>query len=129
MPWMAPEWHYSIDTGYANYNALLAVSETVFELSEFDRFYTWSKSLDNSSGWFEAENGTGGGRWCKTTSIRAMPMASRRTTCGTTFRGARSIRSRSGRARIGSRRGFASYVLGGWKANYLFQIRSGQPYT
>ena len=27
------------------------------------------------------------------------------------------------------RAGFLSYVAGGWKANYLFQIRSGQPYN
>ena len=25
--------------------------------------------------------------------------------------------------------GVASYLLGGWKANYVFQIRSGQPYN
>src|SRR5258705_10801050 len=99
MPWMAPTWHYSIDTGYGNYHALLVGLQKRFSNSLNSIVsYTWSKSLDNSSGWFEAENGTGGGSVVQHT-------ASRRTTCGITSRGARFIRFRSGRGRGGFRRG------------------------
>jgi len=62
MPWMAPGWHYSTDTGYANYNAMLVAFQKRFS-SSWNTIvsYTWSKTLDNSSGWFNAENGSGGG--------------------------------------------------------------------
>jgi hypothetical protein len=48
---MAPTWHYSLDNGYANYHALLANLQKRFSnLMNTIVSYTWSKSLDNSSG-------------------------------------------------------------------------------
>jgi len=130
MPWMAPNWHYSIDTGYGNYNALLVGLQKRFSNSLNSIVsYTWSKSLDNSSGWFEAENGTGGGSVVQN-------YFDPRNAYGISSYDLRHYFSWStvyslpfGKGQRWLQTGVASYLLGGWKANYLFQIRSGQPYN
>lgn len=130
MPWMAPNWHYSIDTGYANYHALLVGLQKRFSNSLNSIVsYTWSKSLDNSSGWFEAENGTGGGSVVQN-------FFNPREAYGNSSYDIRHYFSWStvyslpfGRGQRWLQTGVAAYILGGWKANYLFQIRSGQPYN
>jgi hypothetical protein len=130
IPWMAPTWHYSLDNGYGNYHALLANLQKRFSNSlNTIASYTWSKSLDNSSGWFEAENGTGGGSVVQN-------FFDPRNAYGISSYDLRHYFSWStvytlpfGRGQRWLQTGFASYVLGGWKANYLFQIRSGQPYN
>jgi len=127
---MAPTWHYSIDTGYGNYHALLASLQKRFSNSLNSIVsYTWSKSLDNSSGWFEAENGTGGGSVVQN-------YFDPRNAYGISSYDIRHYFSWStlyafpfGRGQRWLQKGFASYLLGGWKANYLFQIRSGQPFN
>jgi hypothetical protein len=130
MPWMAPNWHYSTDTGYANYHALLVGLQKRFSNSLNSIVsYTWSKSLDNSSGWFEAENGTGGGSVVQN-------YFDPRNAYGISSYDLRHYFSWStvysfpfGKGQRWLQTGVASYVLGGWKANYLFQIRSGQPFN
>jgi hypothetical protein len=130
MPWMTPGWHFSTDTGYANYHALLVEFQNRFSNSlNTIASYTWSKSLDNSSGWFNAENGTGGGSIVQNyfdprnaygiSSYYIKHYFSWSTVYSLPF----------GRNQRWLQTGFASPVLGGWKANYLFQIRSGQPYN
>ena len=130
MPWVTPSWHYSTDTGYANYNALLVEFQKRFSNSlNTIASYTWAKSLDNSSGWFAAENGTGGGSVVQN-------YFDPRNAYGTSSYDIRHYFSWStiyslpfGRNQRWLQTGIASYLLGGWKANYLFQIRSGQPYN
>jgi hypothetical protein len=130
MPWMAPTWHYSTDTGYANYNALLVSLQKRFSNSLNSILsYTWSKSLDNSSGWFEAENGTGGGSVVQN-------FFNPRNAYGISAYDLKNYFSWStvyslpfGKGQRWLQKGVASYIVGGWKANYLFQIRSGQPYS
>jgi len=130
IPWMAPNWHYSIDTGYANYNALLVNLQKRFSNSLNSIVsYTWSKSLDNSSGWFEAENGTGGGSVVQN-------FFDPRNAYGVSSYDIKHYFSWStvysfpfGKGQKWLQTGLASYVLGGWKANYLFQKRSGQPFN
>jgi len=130
MPWMAPNWHYSTDTGYANYHALLVGLQKRFSNSlNTIVSYTWSKSLDNSSGWFEAENGTGGGSVVQN-------YFNPREAYGISSYDLRHYFSWStvyslpfGKGQRWLQTGAVSYVLGGWKANYLFQIRSGQPFN
>ena len=130
MPWMAPGWHYSVDTGYANYHALLVEFQNRFSNSlNTIASYTWSKSLDNSSGWFGVESGTGGGSVVQN-------YFNPRNAYGPSGYDIRHYFSWStvyslpfGRNQRWLQTGVASYLLGGWKANYLFQIRSGQPYN
>jgi hypothetical protein len=130
MPWMTPGWHYSTDTGYANYNALLAQFQKRFSSSlNMIASYTWSKSLDNSSGWFNAENGTGGGSVVQN-------FFDPRNAYGVSSYDIRNYFTWStvytlpfGKAQRWARSGALSYIVGGFSVNYLFQARSGQPYN
>src|SRR5215475_16082459 len=56
-------------------------------------------------------------------------MALLHTTSGTISAGALYINCHLARGQRWLQKGIASYVAGGWRANYLFQIRSGQPYN
>src|SRR5204863_7261969 len=63
MPWVAANINYSRSIGYSNYNALQASFQRRFSRGLHTLVsYTWSKSIDVSSGYFNsAENGPGGG--------------------------------------------------------------------
>lgn len=130
MPWMTPGWHYSTSTGYGNYNALLVGLQKRFsDTLNVIASYTWSKALDNSSGWFAAENGTGGGSVVQT-------FFNPRNAYGTSSYDVRHYFSLStlyalpfGKGQRWLQSGVSSYFLGGWKTNLLFQVRSGQPYN
>ncbi len=130
IPWMAPNWHYSTDTGYANYHALLAQFQKRFSTSLNTIIsYTWSKSLDNSSGWFEAENGIGGGSVVQNyfNPREAYGTSSYDIRHNLTWSAVYSLPFGKGQRWLQT--GVAAYLLGGWKANYLFQLRSGQPFN
>lgn len=130
MPWMAPGWHYSTDTGYAYYNALLAQFQKRFS-NNWNTIvsYTWSKSLDNSSGWFNAENGTGGGSVVQSffDPRNAYGLSSYDLTHD--FSWSTVYQLPFGRNQRWVQKGPLSYVIGGWTANYVFQAHSGQPYN
>lgn len=130
MPWMTPGWHYSLDSGYANYNAMLVQFQKRFSSSlNTIASYTWSKSMDNSSGWFNAENGTGGGSVVQN-------FFNPRNAYGVSSYDIRNYFSWStiyslpfGRGQRWAQKGLVSYFAGGWTVNYVFQARSGQPYN
>jgi hypothetical protein len=131
MPWMSPGWHYSVDNGYSNYHALLVEFQKRFSNSwNTIASYTWAKSLDNSSGWFNAENGSAGG------GSVVQSFFNPRNAYGPSSYDIRNYFSWStlyqlpfGRGQPWLQKGIASYIAGGWRANYLFQIRSGQRYN
>jgi len=130
MPWMAPGWHYSTDTGYANYNAMLVSFQKRFS-SSWNTIvsYTWSKTLDNSSGWFNAENGSGGGSVVQNffDPHNAYGVASYDIT--NNFSWSTVYALPFGKNQRWAQTGPLSYIIGGWTANYVFQARSGQPYN
>lgn len=129
MPWMTPGWHYSTPTGYANYNALLAQFQRRMTQSLNTIIsYTWAKSMDNSSGWFNAENGTGGG-----SVVQSFFMP--RNAYGVSSYDVRNVFVWStvyalpfGKGQKWVQTGWPSYLIGGWTANFAFQVRSGQPF-
>lgn len=130
MPWMAPGWHYSVAHGYANYNALLISFQRRFSNSlNTIASYTWSKSLDNSSGWFNAENGSGGGSVVQNyfDPRNAYGISSYDLAHNLTWSTVYALPF--GKDRRWAQNGALSYVAGGWSLNYLFQVRSGQPYN
>jgi carboxypeptidase family protein/TonB-dependent receptor-like protein len=130
MPWVAANINYTLSTGYSHYNALQARFERRFSAGlQTLVSYTWSKSTDVSSGYFNVENGPGGG---STLQNFYDP---------TTARGVSSYdiphflswatvyELPAGRGKKWLRSGPASWFLGNWQANYIFQARSGQPYN
>ena len=130
MPWMTPGWHYSVDTGYANYNALLAHFQKRFSNSlNILASYTWSKSLDNSSGWFNAENGTGGGSVVQNFFDPRNAYGISSYDIRNYFNWSTVYTLPFGKGQRWVQSGAWSYIVGGFTANYLFQARSGQPYN
>jgi len=130
MPWMAPGWHYSEDTGYSNYNALLVEFQKRFSNSlNTIASYTWGKSLDNSSGWFNAENGTGGGSVVQSYFLPRNAYGISSYDVRNTFTWSTLYALPWGKQQRWLQSGPLSYVLGGWTANYLFKAYSGQPYN
>jgi hypothetical protein len=129
-PWITSDARYSNDIGMAKYNA--------FELKLQHRFseglssllsYTYSRSIDTSSGWFAAENGIGGGGvvqnyWdiddARGLSAYDVPhILTWATIWELPF----------GRGKRWLTEGPASWILGNWQLNWMLLARSGQPMT
>ncbi len=130
MPWVTPGWHYSTDNGYGNYDALLVSFQKRFSNNwNTIASYTWAKSLDNSSGWFAAENGTGGGSVVQSFFLPRNAYGNSSYDIRHYFTWSTVYSLPFGPNQHWLQTGWISYLAGGWKANYLFQIRTGQPYN
>lgn len=129
-PYMIPT-PWDQNTANSNYNALqVKVNHPIQHGFEYLVSYTWSKSIDNSSGRFgAAESGPGGGSQNQE------------------FYNPRNSRSVSsfdvphflsvfvlyelpfGKGKQYLNTGLPAVLLGGWQLNTISQLRSGQPYT
>ncbi len=130
VPWASPAWTYSSSTGYSNYNALLAQFQKRFSNSlSTIASYTWSKCLDNSSGFFGVENGTGGGAVVQ----NYFDPRNAYGVCGYDiphyFTWSANYSLPFGQGQRWLKSGVSSFVLGGIRMNYVFQFRSGQTYN
>ncbi len=132
-PWphITSDLRYSNDIGMSKYNA--------FQLKLQRRFagglasllsYTYSRSVDTASGWFDAEGGIGGGGavqnyWdldgARAVSAYDIPhLLTWATTCELPLgRGKRWL----------NQGGAASWLLGNWQLGWILLARSGQPMT
>jgi hypothetical protein len=129
VPYMSAEGVYSRDIGEANYNALQYKLQKRFSAGLAALInYTWSKSIDTSSGWFSAENGIGG----QTVQDYHHPETYRAVssydvphlfTAGVVW----EIPAGRGKQWLAS--GPASWILGDWRVNTTLLARSGQPFT
>jgi len=130
MSWVGAGLNYTLSTGYSNYNAL----QTKFQRRFTDGLstlvsYTWSKSIDVSSGYFNVENGAGGG---STIQNYGDPSTARGVSSFdiTHFLSWATIYEFPfGKGKKWLQSGPASWLLGNWQANYIMQARSGQPYN
>jgi len=130
MPWVAANINYTQSIGYSNYNALQASFQRRFSNGLHSLLsYTWGKSIDVSSGYFNAENGPGGGA----TVQNYYDMSTARGVSSydiTQFLSWATVYELPlGRGKKWLQSGPASLILGNWQANYIFQARSGQPYN
>ncbi|HEX6467354.1 MAG TPA: hypothetical protein VFZ99_08615, partial [Terriglobales bacterium] len=92
--------------------------------------YTWSKSLDDSSGYFGVENGAGQGG----SSVQNFfDPRSNYSVSGYDvphfFSWYTVWELPAGKGKRWLQSGPASWLLGNWQANYIFQARSGQPFN
>ena len=130
MPWVGANINYTQSTSFSNYNAL----QTRFE-RRFSRglhtlvSYTWSKSIDIGSGYFNVENGPGGGSTIQNyyDINTAKGVSSYDITQFLSW--ATVYELPAGRGKRWLRSGPASWVFGNWQTNSIFQARSGQPYN
>jgi len=130
VPWVGAGLNYTLAIGKANYRAL----ETKFQ-RRFTKgwstlvAYTWSRTFDTGSGYFNVENGTGGSAsiqnfWDQSTawgpaSYSIPHFLSVATLYEVPFgKGKRWVKS-----------GPASWILGNWQTNFIAQARSGAPFN
>ena len=130
MPWVDASIGYEQSIGYSRYNALEVRLQRRFANGLTSLLsYTWGKSLDVSSGYFGVENGAGGGSAVQ----NYYDQNSNRGVSGfdiTHFLSWATVYELpAGRGKRWFRSGPASWILGNWQANYIFQARSGQPFT
>jgi len=130
-PWphITGTFRYSDDIGMSKYNAFQFKAQQRFSenLSSI-LSYTWSRTIDTSSGWFDAENGIGGrpvqNYWdiddARGTSSYDIPhIVTWATIWELPF----------GRGKRWLNEGSASWILGNWQLNWMLLARSGQPVT
>ncbi len=130
MPWVGANINYTLSRGYSSYNSLEAkfqrrLSNGLQTLVS----YTWSKSTDVGSGYFNVENGPGGG-----STLQNFYDPS-------TGRGVSSYdiphflswftlyELPAGRGKRWFRSGPASWLLGDWQTNFILQARTGAPFN
>ena len=121
---------YSDDIGMSQYDALQIKAQHRFSDGLSSIFsYTFSRTIDTSSGWFNAENGIGGAATVQNyhdiegNKARSSYDIPHIVTWGTVWelpfgRGKRWLDS-----------GALSWILGNWQLNSMLLARSGQPFT
>ncbi|HKC66446.1 MAG TPA: TonB-dependent receptor [Pyrinomonadaceae bacterium] len=131
MPWVSAGMVYTLNTGYSNYNALETKLQRRFSKGWSTLVsYTWSKSIDVSSGYFNVENGAGGGStiqnfWDQST---ARGVSSYDIPHFLSWATVYEVPAGHGKKWF-NHGGPASWLLGDWQINYIMQARSGQPYN
>jgi len=130
MTFMINDWHYSQSIGIANYNALEAEFQKRWSGGLLTLMsYTWSKSLDNSSGWFNAENGSGGGSVVQNYFDPRSNYGQSAYNVPQLFTWSTVYDLPFGRGQRFLKSGILSWILGNWETNFLFLARSGQPFN
>jgi hypothetical protein len=130
MPFMVPNWHYTQSTGIANYNGLEVKFERHFSSGLLTLLsYTWSRSMDNSSGFFAAENGSGGGSVVQNYFTPNLNYGVSGYNVPQLLTWSTVYDLPVGRGKRFLNNGPLSWVLGNWGMNYVFIARSGQPYN
>ena len=130
MPWVSAGFTYTTNTGYSNYNAL----ESKFQrrlskgLSTLIS-YTWSKSIDVSSGYFNVENGPGGGSAIQNFFDQSTARGVSSYDIPHFLSWATVYELPFGKGKRWFRNGPGSWVLGNWQTNFIMQARSGAPFN
>jgi hypothetical protein len=130
-PWphITGTFRYSDDIGMSQYNAFQCKLQRRFSGGLTSMLsYTWSRTIDTSSGWFDAENGIGGrpvqNYWniddARGTSAYDIPHM-------LTWAGSWELPF--GRGKRWLTDGAASWLLGDWQVSWWLLARSGQPMT
>jgi hypothetical protein len=130
MPWVGASLNYTLSKGISHYNAL----ETKFQRRFTNGFstlvsYTWGKSIDTGSGYFNVENGPGGGSTLQNYHDPSTGKGVSSYDITHFLSWSTVYELPAGRGKRWFKDGPASWLLGNWQANYILQARSGQPYN
>lgn len=129
-PYITGDFTYETDHGMARYNSLQAKLQHRFANGWASMLsYTFSRSVDTSSGWFDAENGIGGRAQVQNfwDIDGARGVSSYDVPHILTWAGVWELPAGAGKARLQS--GPAAWILGNWQLNWNVIARSGQPFT
>jgi len=129
-PHITGSFRYSDDIGMSRYNALQLKLQRRFADGLASMVsYTFSRTVDTSSGWFNTENGIGGGA----TVQNYHDIDNARGISGydiphiLTWANVWELPVGRGKRFLDS--GPASWILGNWQLNWFLLARSGQPFT
>jgi outer membrane receptor protein involved in Fe transport len=129
-PYIDGTFTYEDDIGMSKYNSFQLKVQRRFANGIGSMFsYTWSRTIDTSSGWFGAENGIGGSanvqNYWDIDSNRALASydVPHLVTWATIWE------LPVGRGKRWLTKGPASWLLGNWQLNWMLLARSGQPFT
>ncbi|MFL6335824.1 MAG: TonB-dependent receptor domain-containing protein [Pyrinomonadaceae bacterium] len=130
MPWVGANINYTRSIGYSNYNALETRLQRRFSRGLHSILsYTWGKSIDVGSGYFNVENGPGGGSTIQNYYDRTTARGVSSYDITHFLSWATVYELPFGRGKRWLATGPGSWLLGGWQTNYIMQARSGQPYN
>ena len=129
VPWAGIN-NYSMSVGTSHYNGLLTRYQHRFTggLSTLVS-YTWSKSIDTTSGYFGVENGPGGGSVVENFWDRNLSRGVSGFDVTHFFSWANVWELPAGRGKRFLQSGPLSWILGNWETDSILQARSGAPYT
>lgn len=130
MPWVAANLTYSRSIGFAHYNALESRFQKRFSGGlQTLVSYTWGKSTDTGSGYFNVENGPGGGATIQNfyDINTARGQSSYNIPHFLSWATVYELPAGKGKGRFDH--GITQWLFGDWQANYIFQARSGAPYN
>lgn len=130
MPWVTAGITYSRSIGLAHYNALESRFQKRFSNGLQSLVsYTWGKSTDTGSGYFNVENGPGGGSTIQNfyDMNTARGQSSYNIPQFLSWATVYELPAGKGKSRFDH--GIGEWLFGDWQANYIFQARSGAPYN
>jgi len=129
MPWATAGITYAQSIGYSNYNALEVKVQRRFANGLHSLLsYTWGKSIDTSSGYFNVENGPQGSSTVQNYYDQSTARGISAYDITHFLSWATVYELPTGRGKRWFQSGPASWILGNWQLNYILQARSGQPY-
>jgi outer membrane receptor protein involved in Fe transport len=131
-PWphITGTFRYSDDTGMSKYNALQVKVQRRFADGLASMLsYTFSRSIDTSSGWFNTENGIGGGATVQNYHDQDSARGIAGYDIPHLLTWATVWELPVGRQKRWLNSGPASWILGNWQLNWFLLARSGQPFT
>ncbi len=130
VPWVGAGLNYTLAIGRASYRAL----ETKFQRRFAQGWstlvsYTWSRTYDTGSGYFNVENGTGGSAsiqnyWDQSTAWGPASYSIPHFLSVSTI-----YEAPFGKGKRWFRSGPASWILGNWQTNFIAQGRTGAPFN
>jgi hypothetical protein len=130
MPWVTAGISYSRSIGFSDYNALESRYQHTFSNGLFTLVsYTWGKSTDTTSGYFNgAENGPQGTSTIQNyfNPVSAHGQSSFNISHFLSWATSYELPAGHGKRFFSS--GPLAAIVGDWSTNYIFQARSGQPY-
>jgi hypothetical protein len=130
MPWVSAGLNYTTNTGTSNYNALESRFQRRFANGWSTLVsYTWSKSIDTSSGYFNVENGPGGSSTIQNYYDKSTAKGVSSYDIPHFLSWATVYELPFGRGKKWLSSGPASWLLGNWQTNFIFQARSGAPFN
>ncbi|MBV9435398.1 MAG: TonB-dependent receptor, partial [Acidobacteria bacterium] len=129
MPWVDIN-NYSKSIGNSSYNGLLTRLQHRYSNGLSTLFsYTWSHSIDTTSGYFGVENGPGGGSVVQNFYDLRSARGTSAFDITHFFSWANIYELPAGRGKRFFQSGPLSWILGNWRTESILQARSGQPFT